>query len=407
MTPDQSDLSLRRSPQRYLRVLSQRSPLTRFQFGGPEAATTAADELADPGVRQEYLERLNRAFVKADREEKPPDAGLQLERSAVLRHADTAMAKLGRDRTEAVLDRDDKVGLEAVIRLTGRPSILIKDGDLDLDPADSDLGQWQGTILLARDGMKQTIRSVGRIDRGGFHIGTGFVVAPGLVMTNRHVLQEIAYENPTPGGAARWAMLGGTSTIDFAVEYGSSRTSPFSITGVAYSGPTSIGGKLDIGKLDLALLSVKPTNGAGEELPQPLLLSKDLTASRQMAEVYMVGYPARPAALPTGRGAEDLQLVDTLKRIFRMRYGVKRLALGSITHPLGQVPDDPVPWAIGHDATTLGGNSGSCVVGLGNEGAVLGLHFGGIYFDHNLAHVFAAVPALLESPAAILGLAWR
>jgi hypothetical protein len=125
-----------------------------------------------------------------------------------------------------------------------------------------------------------------------------------------------------------------------------------------------------------------------------------------MAEVYMVGYPARPSALPRGTSPEEIQLIDTLKRIFRMRYGFKRLALGAITHPLGKVPNDPVPWAIGHDATTLGGNSGSCVVGLDEETTVLGLHFGGIFFDHNLAHVFAAVPSLVSPPVSTLGLAW-
>ena len=402
MSPDGSP----RSPQRYLRALSRAPAFEGMRFGAPEAGARAADELADPSVREEHLDRLNRAFAKADRGELPPPAELDETRNEVLRHADAAMAKLARDRSEATLDRHDRVGLEAVILLTGRPSLLIKDGDLDLDPADADLAEWQGTILLARDAMKETIRSVGRIDQGLYHVGTGFVVAPGLVMTNRHVLQALASEKPGAGGSSQWTM-DARSTIDFAMEYGSTRTSQFAITGVAYSGPTAIGNTLDIGKLDLALLSVESTNREGEALPQPLPLSKDPAAGRRTSEVYMVGYPARPAALPTGQSEEELHLVDTLKRVFRMRYGFKRLALGRITHTLGQVPNDTVPWAIGHDATTLGGNSGSCVVGLGDEGPLLGLHFGGIFFDHNLAHVFAAVPTLLAAPAASLGLTWR
>jgi hypothetical protein len=90
-----------------------------------------------------------------------------------------------------------------------------------------------------------------------------------------------------------------------------------------------------------------------------------------------------------------------------MKYGYKRLALGSISHSLGEVPNDPIPWAIGYDATTLGGNSGSCVVALEEESSVFGLHFGGIFFDHNLAHVLAAVPALISQPAASLGFTWH
>lgn len=407
MTPDRSSPSLRRNPRRYLRALSPRSALEGIQFGGPEVASRTAGELGDPAIRKGYLDRLDRAFAKSDRGEKPAAPELASTRNAVFRSADAAMLKLGRQGAAAVLDREDQVGLEAVIRVTGRPSILVKNGDLDLDPADPDLGPWQGAIVLGRDGMKDTIRSVGRIDRSGYHIGTGFVVAPGVVMTNRHVVQAIAQEQPASNGPGKWTMLGGTSTIDFAMEYGSGKTSQFVITDVAYAGPGAIGTTLDLAKLDLALVRVETTNGEGETLPTPLPLSKDRAASAGISDVYMVGFPARPSAIPAGGGADDLQLIDTLKRVFRMRYGFKRLALGSITHPLGSVPNDSVRWAIGHDATTLGGNSGSCVVGLTDVGVVLGLHFGGIYFDHNLAHVFAAIPALQAAPASALGLAWR
>jgi V8-like Glu-specific endopeptidase len=40
-----------------------------------------------------------------------------------------------------------------------------------------------------------------------------------------------------------------------------------------------------------------------------------------------------------------------------------------------------------HDASTLGGNSGSCVVDLSQDGLrVLGLHFGGAARAQNWAH---------------------
>src|ERR687897_719343 len=148
MTPDNS----RRSAQRYLRILTRPSPLASTRFSRPESTASAADELKDPAVRQQYLDRLSLAFIKADQGEKAPEPGLQQARTTVLRQADNALAKLARERTEAELTPDDRVGLEAVIRLTGRPSILIKNGDLDLDPSDPDLGPWQATIQLARDG---------------------------------------------------------------------------------------------------------------------------------------------------------------------------------------------------------------------------------------------------------------
>jgi hypothetical protein len=164
---------------------------------------------------------------------------------------------------------------------------------------------------------------------------------------------------------------------------------------------------VEVGKLEHAMLLVEESNSVGEKHHDPLPLRGDLAPSRRASEVYMVGYPVRPSGIPPDQSGEELHLVDTLRRVFRMRYGFKRLALGLISHPLGQVPHDTVPWAIGHDATTLGGNSGSCVVALTDGAAVLGLHFGGIFFDYNLAHVFAALPALRSAPVAPLGLTWR
>jgi V8-like Glu-specific endopeptidase len=47
-----------------------------------------------------------------------------------------------------------------------------------------------------------------------------------------------------------------------------------------------------------------------------------------------------------------------------------------------------------HDASTLGGNSGSCVVDL-DTGQVLGLHFGGQYMHYNVA---VALWRLVDDP---------
>jgi V8-like Glu-specific endopeptidase len=58
----------------------------------------------------------------------------------------------------------------------------------------------------------------------------------------------------------------------------------------------------------------------------------------------------------------------------------------------------------GHDATTLSGNSGSCVVDLGNDGRlVVGLHFAGVPKQANYAHSSAC----LRGPLAELGLGWK
>ncbi len=49
----------------------------------------------------------------------------------------------------------------------------------------------------------------------------------------------------------------------------------------------------------------------------------------------------------------------------------------------------PRKWTLGHDATTLGGNSGSAIVVIGREKITVGLHYGGRRADprENWCHV--------------------
>jgi V8-like Glu-specific endopeptidase len=67
-----------------------------------------------------------------------------------------------------------------------------------------------------------------------------------------------------------------------------------------------------------------------------------------------------------------------MRSIFAGIYGVKRLQPGTIRTRLA------LGSTIKHDASTLGGNSGSCVVDL-ESGKVLGLHFAGKYRRYNTA----------------------
>src|SRR5262249_5762358 len=86
-------------------------------------------------------------------------------------------------------------------------------------------------------------------------------------------------------------------------------------------------------------------------------------------EVYIVGYPGRPQV-----GSEKPTL---LEKLFKQTFGCKRLAPGVVTVTPQDLPDSPRDWTTGHDATTLGGNSGSAVVVVSREQIVAGLHYGG------------------------------
>jgi hypothetical protein len=79
------------------------------------------------------------------------------------------------------------------------------------------------------------------------------------------------------------------------------------------------------------------------------------------------------------------------RALFGNLYGVKRFAPGTVHQPLGTLTGDTRNWVFGHDATTLGGSSGSPVVGfVDGKLAAFGLHFADASEFTNSAHAFSA-----------------
>jgi hypothetical protein len=145
--------------------------------------------------------------------------------------------------------------------------------------------------------------------------------------------------------------------------------------------------------LDLALLRVTPDARNG--MVEPLTVMSQDPGPLEGRNLYVLGYPA-----PDYRNDSAIQ-----RSIFGDRYFVKRLQPGAAMSP----PPDAIipagPCANGteaddvmfHDASTLGGNSGSCVVDL-ESNQVLGLHFAGIYMQYNEA---VALLRLVDDPLLI------
>src|SRR5207247_10401286 len=119
---------------------------------------------------------------------------------------------------------------------------------------------------------------------------------------------------------------------------------------------------------DLALFRVAARAAPGGRRPQPLPVARRITI-RPGRRVYVVGYPASDS-----RRNEP----EALRRLFADIYNVKRLLPGEVRSVL------PRQWQLLHDCSTLGGNSGSCVVDLETH-HVIGLHFGGRYLEVNKA----------------------
>ncbi|OWK22163.1 hypothetical protein AJ88_15610 [Mesorhizobium amorphae CCBAU 01583] len=129
---------------------------------------------------------------------------------------DESLHRLHREGTAARLTDSATINLEALVSLTDRPALPVETrqsprGQVQtINVDDPALGGFSGLVIIAQGDLEQRFGSVGRIDSGGTHIGTGFVVGKksGLVVTNRHVLESLASPvprvvNPQRGSSTR------------------------------------------------------------------------------------------------------------------------------------------------------------------------------------------------------------
>jgi len=257
----------------------------------------------------------------------------------------------------------DQELLEAIIFEDIRPAIDIVDGAFTVThPLWTQLSSNPAT----RQRIEAAIPLVGRIELPGQtripYGGTGFVVGPGLVMTNRHVAELFA---EGLGDRRLSFKTGAAAGIDLRREHGRPNGTVLSVRKVAMIHPY----------WDMALLAV-------EGLPALEPLRLGLADARELAgrDIFIIGYPAFDPRNPA----------SVQNDVFEGRYGVKKLQPGQLqggveTSSFGkQVP------AATHDVSTLGGNSGSAMFDLAT-GEVLGLHFGGRFHERNYAVPAAAL----------------
>ncbi|MEU6430732.1 serine protease [Microbispora sp. NPDC046973] len=264
-----------------------------------------------------------------------------------------ALRKVLRTGENAQLDEAELIGLEAVVVTLGRPAILVQDDHFFPAPH-----PWE-VLEDHRAAIEGILPSVGRIEVSGHPaldwIGTGFLVDTDAVLTNKHVVRE--FVDWRSGGT--WTIDPSMRVrIDFAEEIGTPYPREFPVTSII--GIHS--------HLDLALLRVG-ANGTAGRLPPPLPLARSsakLTAGRQ---VYVVGYPAADSR----RNDEG-----DIQRIFSDIFNVKRLQPGELRSVA------PNRDEVAHDCSTLGGNSGSCLVDLESQ-EVIGVHYRGRYLEANWA----------------------
>lgn len=358
--------------------------------GGVESAAAVTVEAARRRLRGGHADKILDKLATALGALPSETEALADERKRVVTDAQSGLRKLAEDGLAAGLTATERVGIEALVNIHDRPALRVRNGDVD--PNDPLLGDWQATLLLAADKPPVALASVGRIDLDGEHVGTGFVVAPGCIMTNRHVLEAIAEEFRKLDGSTGFAFTGEPS-INFADD-GLGDARRFRITRVIAAGPDRIDDTVDFAHLDMALLQVETRNSANMDLPAALPMIEDPQIAASKAEIFVAGYPARPpaaAVLDPETNVIRPDVVARLREIFGLAYSVKYLSPGEIDNPAGSLTGDARGWVFAHDATTLGGNSGSWVIRIGEPFGVIGLHFGGGTLRANFAHGIAAV----------------
>ena len=329
---------------------------------------------ADPKMKEEFLDRADELVELANEE---AGGGLESMRTGAAR---SVFEEGVRESLEGAGPRSR--GLEAIIRRFGRPAFFVQDGTFNPDNAPSSSEQVRTKVLDHKADLVRAIPSVGRIDLRDHSkpwVGTGWVVGSDLVVTNRHVAQEFARsKNGTFEFVRNYLGREASASLDFVREHQKGRDpkAEYAVQDIVWIEP-------DEGH-DVALLRVEGVGQAPPEgkkhLDKIALMSDAEYAELPISEwLAVIGYPAQS---PWNDFSDQ-------NRIFSGIFDVKRLQPGLV---VSKSADGSL---LQHDATTLGGNSGSTVIHLAT-GKAAALHFGGIEGKTNYAVPAPIVRSIVE-----------
>jgi V8-like Glu-specific endopeptidase len=273
---------------------------------------------------------------------------------------------------------DSALTFETIVHRVGRPVLEVANDDYVVEGAEAAIWEARLGNAKVRANLRRVIPSVGRIEVTNHPdltwVGTGWLIAKDVVVTNRHVAEEFAALSIT-GGNRSFVFKRGwpdrdvrmTARADFRRELRNSTPRAFAVKEVLHieddDGP------------DFAFLRVEGTN-AGDSLSPALPPAAKAPEAEQF--IATVGYPAADSRIPEH---------ELMSRLFGDKYNVKRLAPGQVL----RMADGLVL----HDCSTLGGNSGSPVIDL-LTGEVLGLHFSGVFLQENRGVPIGLVTSRLE-----------
>lgn len=330
--------------------------------GAPPQADLSASAIAE---RLNYTRKSWRQVIKKHLGDKP---GLHTIVEKLVAEADRPLQLVNDGEVAQINLSDNLVRLESIVRLDGsRPSFMVRNGAVDFTT--SPPGIWRDQLHGEQDTLVQTLQCVGRINRPanlrhGFE-GTGFLVGPNLLMTNRHVLDSIADLKPT----GNWLFKPDVH-VDFGHEWQTNRPPRRRAFRRVVFAAQPLDTSVNHADTDLALLELEPVAEVSPRLP----LDCTTDWAKPGTYIHTIGYPANPGEPEAGSGVT----LTLLEELFTSTYGCKRFAPGMLLGPHER------PATVGfternlaHDASTLGGNSGSVLIPGGRLTLTAGLHYAG------------------------------
>jgi endonuclease G len=257
-----------------------------------------------------------------------------------------------------------------------RPAYLVQNNSFDTRNSPSASEQINNRLNNAKTLIEKVIPSVGRINLHNHSrlswVGSGWVVAKNVLVTNRHVAAKFAGQEgdgfvfiQSEKGIAK-------ALLDTVSEYGSQQEKLYRLRKVLWIAPPSE-------PHDVAFLSIDEESRNDEKQPDPIELidTKSFEKINNDHWIAVIGYPSRSAY-------DDIM---DQQRIFKGIYGVKRILPGQIK---GKNFDKGI---VEHDASTLIGSSGGPVLDL-TSGKAIALHFGSTPGENNIINKAVAAPVI-------------
>ncbi|MET4804403.1 S8 family serine peptidase, partial [Bradyrhizobium sp. LB11.1] len=261
-----------------LSVARNRLKLLGKRPGEHEASVESAQAYLTEGGRTEILRHVESTLNSLDAKLGVSPESTEARRNLIDR-ADQILSDLADNGGSGIRGNVDIANLEALVMMKGRPAIKITEGVFDQDSLKG--SDWAGPFAIAPDDLKKMAGQVGRVDIDGDHVGTGFVVGDGLIMTNRHVAEAIADQV-----GSKW-ILQDDVTINFD-DRGEGDEKRFKIRSLVYAGADPISDAVNFAHLDLAIFEVETSNAAKAKFPSRMLLSKS-TKKPTTKDVIVVG----------------------------------------------------------------------------------------------------------------------